>query len=255
LKLSIVTIHLNDISGLERTLHSLKPVLGSSQCEWLVIDGGSNASSVGGRTLSRCEALAEHFVSEPDDGIYDAMNKGIRLASGDYVLFLNAGDELHPEFSMALLQEALDNKNTTMAWGRVSVRDRVGKEYDRKSRSPGWLRYGMAVSHQAVFFNRLQLGKDPYDTDLEIAADYDLICRLYKRERRVERLDMPVCIYDLVGRSSANRRATLDEESSVRRHHFRIGRFIDWCIVQFKGFIWGLGTLVPAFRRTWSKFF
>ena len=122
-KLSIITIHLNDFPGFERTLKSLGPVLGNAHVEWIVIDGGSNLAKDKTGSFMLVRSLAAHFISEPDDGIYDAMNKGTQLASGGYVVYLNSGDELHPDFQFNKLAGALDDGAAGMIWGRYDVRD------------------------------------------------------------------------------------------------------------------------------------
>lgn len=254
--LTIITIHLNDFDGLFKTHNSLKTKLAADKVEWIVIDGGSKAPSIEQRpTLSLVKASADNYVSEPDDGIYDAMNKGTLLATGEYVLYLNAGDELHPEFSCEQLSVALQTHGAGMIWGKADVRDRNQKIYSRKTRNPGWLRYGTAVCHQAVFFKRSLLGSSPYDTRLSIAADYNLICRLYTAGESVKMLAMPVCVFDLVGKSGADKWLTLSEESDVRQKYFSVPNFFNVLITRFKLIIWQTGTLIPSFRRAWSRFF
>jgi putative colanic acid biosynthesis glycosyltransferase len=254
-KLSIITIHLNDFPGLQRTLRSLERVLRNSQVEWIVVDGGSDSEDDAGNVLTQAKSLAAHFVSEPDEGIYDAMNKGTLLASGEFVLYLNAGDELHAGFDIDKSVADPDTADAGMIWGRYDVRDRSDTVYSRKTRRPLWLRYGTAVCHQAVFFRRSLLGTYPYNTDLNIAADYDLICRLYTAGENIRFLDMPVCIFDLVGESGADKRRTLREEAGVRRKHFPVVGVFNVLITGFKLAIWQLGTLVPSFRRAWSRYF
>jgi len=252
-KLTIVTIHLNDFKGLQRTLQSLMLILGREDVEWCVVDGASDWQ--GGDTFEQVKSLTDCFISEPDKGIYDAMNKGTSLATGDYVLYLNAGDELHPDFQYDRFTDALFRSNAGMVWGRYDVRDHNETVYSRKTRRPAWLRYGTAVCHQAVFFKRSVLGSRPYDTELVIAADYDLICRLYTGGERIEMLDMPVCVFDLVGESGADKWQTLREVSSVRKKYFPIAGIFSGIIAVFKYLMWQTGTVFPAFRRAWSRVF
>ena len=254
-KLSIITVHLNNFPGLERTLGSLGRILGGTQVEWIVVDGGSDCVSDIKNIFMISKSLAAHLISEPDDGIYDAMNKGTLLASGEFVLYLNAGDELHSDFQLDNFVTGPVTGDAGMIWGKYDVRDRKGFVYSRKTRHPFWLRYGTAVSHQAVFFRRSLLGTSPYYTDLNIAADYDLICRLYTGGEQISMLDMPVCIFDLVGASGADKRLTLREESEVRRKYFPVIGFFNGAIINFKLILWHLGTIMPSFRRAWSRFF
>lgn len=254
-KLSIITIHLNDFIGLQRTLRSLERMLGNPQIEWILIDGGSDATKDTGRVLSETRSLATRFISEPDEGIYDAMNKGTVLADGELVLYLNAGDELHPEFEIEKLASDPIDDEAGMLWGRYDVRDKSGTVYSRKTRSPVWLRYGTAVCHQAVLFRRKLLGTSPYRTDLQIAADYDLICRLYTAGEKIHKLEMAVCIFELVGTSGTNKRLTLNEEARVRRKYFPFTGVFNLLITNFKLLMWNFGTFVPSFRRAWARYF
>lgn len=254
--LTIITVHLDDFDGLLRTYNSLRNKLSVDKMEWVVIDGGSDIQLQEQRQiLDLVKAFANHYVSEPDNGIYDAMNKGTKLATGEYVLYLNAGDELHQDFSFNTLKAAISDLETGMLWCRADVRDRTEKTYSRKTRRPVWLRYGTAVCHQAVFFKRSLLESNPYETDFSVAGDYDLICRLYTSGERIKLLDMPVCIFDLVGKSGTDKRLTLNEESSVRQKYFAIPGFASRIIMEFKYLVWQTGTVLPSFRRVWSKFF
>jgi putative colanic acid biosynthesis glycosyltransferase len=254
--LTIITVHLNDFEGLSRTYESIRSRLSTSDVEWIVIDGGSNIQSTEQReSLSLAQNYANHFVSEPDNGIYDAMNKGTRLAISEYVLYLNAGDKLHPDFSFETFAEAISGLDASMLWCRADVRDRTGKVYPRKTRQPVWLRYGTAVCHQAVFFRRPALGFNPYEMKYSVAGDYDLICRLYTSGARIELLDIPVCIFDLIGKSGTDKRLTLTEESEIRQQYFPIPEFVNRAILEFKYLVWQTGTFLPSFRRAWSRFF
>ena len=87
--------------------------------EWVVIDGDSELQDGHPEIFQRVNSLATHFISEPDNGIYDAMNKGTRLASGDYVLYLNAGDELHPDFDPEQLSHLFEETSPEMVGGSL----------------------------------------------------------------------------------------------------------------------------------------
>ena len=147
MKVSVVTIHLNDFAGLNRTFNSLKLSRCFNHLEWIIIDGDSELTD-GGLFFEQVKSSADHFLSEPDKGIYDAMNKGTRLASGDYILYLNAGDELHPDFESALLDHLAAGASPDMIWGRCEVHYLDGSKIQVKTRSPSWAWYCMPAFHQ-----------------------------------------------------------------------------------------------------------
>lgn len=252
--LSIVTVHLNDFEALQRTRDSLQPLLESRLAEWIMVDGGSMPGGPREASIMAAAQLkADRFITEPDRGIYDAMNKGIALASGDYLLFLNAGDLLHPDFRADILLEELHEQAPDMAWGECFDIDRTGRQYRRRPRGTAWLRLGMPVSHQAIFFSRRILPTPAYDTRYRYAADYDLLCRLLAGGARILHLDQPVCVFDLEGRSSRNKRVALNEESEVRRQRLETSWLMDGVIRRAKLAVWGLSSLLPMSRAAWRR--
>lgn len=254
--LSIITVHLNDFEGLFKTFKSLDSFGFKKGFEWIVIDGKSFSDSKEKTDyLELIQNEASVFISEPDRGIYDAMNKGTNLANGKYILYLNAGDKLHPNFPMHSVIKYLNTSESTMIWGTADVQDRTGAIYARKTRSPGWLYYGTAVFHQAIFFRRSAIGNQPYDLGFDIAADYDLVCGLYKADHAIELVSWQICIFDLLGKSGENKRLTLQEEAIVRQKHFKVPSFLNRSIMWFKYLLWHFGTLAPSFRKAWSHFF
>ena len=103
--ISIITVNFNDKIGLERTLESVFSQ-NFRNFEYLVIDGGSNDGSKD--LLEKNSEKINYWVSEPDKGIYNAMNKGISFAKGEYLIFLNSGDHLKNENSLEIAQKSID---------------------------------------------------------------------------------------------------------------------------------------------------
>jgi putative colanic acid biosynthesis glycosyltransferase len=235
MNVSIVTVHLNDFDGLNNTYHSLRRLLVSRQINWLVIDGGSEVTT---EEQEKCFDLiaseADIFISEPDSGIYDAMNKGTRLASADYVLYLNAGDELHPSFELEKLIQTIKLKQAVMIWGCCQVQYKSGSTVGIKTRSPSWAWYGMPVCHAAIFFEREALGDNPYDTRFHIGADYDLVCRLVTSGAKVVRFDSLISVFHRGGLSDVNRDAALQEENEIRLKNFKIPILVGNAIKHFR---------------------
>jgi putative colanic acid biosynthesis glycosyltransferase len=250
---SIVTVHLNDFDGLNSTYHSLRRLLVSRQINWLVIDGGSEVTTEEqGKCFDLIKSEADIFISEPDSGIYDAMNKGTRLASSDYVLYLNAGDELHPDFELEKLIQMIKFNQPVMIWGCCFVQYQSGSIVEIKTRSPSWAWYGMPVCHAAIFFQRKALGDNPYDTRFHIGADYDLVCRLVTSGATVAHFSSLVSIFHRGGISDVKRDAALQEENVIRLKNFRIPSIVGSVIKSFRA-ISGRLAQVAWLRGLWRR--
>ncbi len=176
---SIVTVVLNELPGLLRTAQSLASQT-RTDAEWIVIDGASTgADQVTKEMLSPSPAT---FISEPDAGIYDAMNKGWKEASGDWVLFLNAGDTLCQDRTLADVIPQLEESETDWAFGMVRNVDNQGKVIGIQNASP-FNRMGHAlgnttVPHQATFMRKDLLERlGGFNPHIGTAADQELIYR------------------------------------------------------------------------------
>lgn len=173
--LSIVTVVRNDARRLLRTLESVARQK-SDRIEYLVVDG---ASSDGTPDLIRShQGLIDRWVSEPDAGIYDAMNKGTRLCTGRYLMFLNAGDELIAD--VATLVEASPGE-CVLLYGRANMLFPDGSlSYvkGKRIRSPQRFLKGMPLCHQAIIYRRDVMPS--YDTSFLIMSDRLLTYRLVR---------------------------------------------------------------------------
>lgn len=178
--LSIVTINLNNSSGLISTFNSIHLCLQSPSVEWIVVDGASTDDSVKNLTQQLENNFYEDRVrveSNPDCGIYDAMNKGVALATGKYLMFLNSGDRL---FDCRLLKswvaEVLNNGLPQRSYF-------FGFKYQgklRECRPQFWLYWKMMTSHQAMLIHKSTFNFYKYDLRFRFAADYHLMCFLVK---------------------------------------------------------------------------
>ncbi|MFV0624145.1 glycosyltransferase family 2 protein [Sphingomonas sp. ac-8] len=174
-RLSIVTVVRNDAAGLERTRRSLTEQ--TVAFEWIVVDGAST-DGTRERVLALFALEQARGVSEPDGGIYDAMNKGLRLARGDYVLFLNAGDHLAGPAALAQASAAIAAAGSPdivffasrMAFGRRTIL--------RPVKRPTYLRHGQPALHQATFVRRTRHLAHPFTPAYRICGDYDALARM-----------------------------------------------------------------------------
>lgn len=157
-KFSIITVTYNAGAVLEDTIQSVITQT-YKNVEYIIVDGGSKD-----RTLQIIEQYKEHIhtvISEPDKGLYDAMNKGIKLATGDYLCFLNAGDELHEDDTLQLMVHSITESTLPdVLYGDTAIVDEEGHFLHMRRLAPpenlNWKSFkeGMLVCHQAFFARR-----------------------------------------------------------------------------------------------------
>ncbi|WP_081858719.1 glycosyltransferase family 2 protein [Pseudorhizobium pelagicum] len=205
--ISIVSIVLNDAVGMQRTAQSIIEQ-SDVPLEWIVIDGGS----VDGTTtvLQQLRPHIRHLVSEPDGGIYDAMNKGLRLSNGDYVVFMNAGDSFSGphclrDVSQALRRsiEELELPDILLSGARLIFPS--GNSYYKPPRPPSYVKHSLPGNHQSTFV-RTSLHKDnEFPTDYKICGDYAAIASMISRGATVLTADIEVARRDTSLNSTAVR--------------------------------------------------
>lgn len=210
MKLSIITVNYNNADGLRATMQS---VAGQSckEFEYVVVDGGSTDGSV--EAIRENEAFIDRWVSEPDGGIYEAMNKGVAMASGEYVLFLNSADCLAGEGVMAEVVPKLGEKDFYM--GGVMRQERGGVlVYPPKVLRASFLLMNY-LPHQATFIRRQLLVDRPYRVQYRIAADWEqMVYELIVRGRSYELLEICITLFDVKGISSI--RSTYEKQQTER---------------------------------------
>jgi glycosyltransferase involved in cell wall biosynthesis len=194
-RISIITVVFNAGEKVEQTI---KSVLEQDylNIEYIVIDGGSTDGTV--PIIKKYADRITHWVSEPDKGVYDAMNKGIDAATGDWLYFLGAGDTLLN--ILAQLAPLLKDHNK-IYYGDVYRLD-TKRLYDGEFSS-----FRLAVRnicHQAIFYPAAALKKHRYNTKYKIQADHNLNMELYgDKQFRFEYIPMVICNYEGEGISEA----------------------------------------------------
>ena len=221
---SVVTVVRNDAQGLERTMDSVASQ-DYSPMESVVVDG---ASTDGTRdVVLRREAEIHRWVSEPDGGIYEAMNKGARLATGEYVCFLNAGDRFAS--TDTVLRMFLPPPLAELVWGDCIIESRKGEEYDGARDVLKNLHRQMTVCHQSLFVKRSALLARPFDESFRIAADYDFLCERLLAGASWEHRPFPVSRIDDRGASARIFRTSIREKRRISLARFPAKR----CAVLF----------------------
>lgn len=209
--LSIITVNLNNRDGLQRTIDS---VVGQTftDYEWIVIDGGSTDGS---REL--IEQYADHFAywcSEPDKGIYNAMNKGIAHAKGEWLQFLNSGDWLYEDTTL----EKVFSKEyeADILYGNIIQTDKnVRQSITFDSDLTLSILYYQSLPHQSSFLRRKLFINKEYNENLKIVADWAFFLECALKKKRFIHIDFYVSYYDSTGISSTNRELVLKERDSV----------------------------------------
>ena len=224
MKISIITATYNAEATLERTLQSVAQQT-YSDIEHLIIDGASTD-----RTLEIARQYPHAIVfSEPDKGLYDAMNKGLQRATGDYLCFLNAGDKLHSKETLAHIASSIsDGSPIGVIYGDTHIVDAQGNFLRNRRLTPPehltWKSFkeGMLVCHQAFYINR-QIAL-PYDMTYHFSADFDWCIRCMKEgeKRGMQNLYLhePVADYLAEGMTTANHQASLKERFQIMAKHY-----------------------------------
>jgi len=228
--ITIVTVTYNAELTLERTLKSVE-MQTHGNVEHIIMDGASKDG-----TLAIAQAYKERnddrdirIVSEPDKGLYDAMNKAIDIANGEYICFLNAGDKLHnPQTLEYIVHIAQHNPNAGVIYGDTDIVDDNGMKLRNRRLSPPkyltWKSFknGMLVCHQSFYAKRSIV--PAYDLTYRFSADFDWCVRIMKKAAT---MSMPLVNSHLTladylseGMTTVNHKASLKERFAIMRKHY-----------------------------------
>ncbi|KQN34651.1 glycosyl transferase family 2 [Pedobacter sp. Leaf41] len=213
-KLTVITIVYNNVRDIERTINS---VLNQTytQIEYIIIDGKSTDGTLA--IIETYKSKISKIVSEPDKGIYDAMNKGLALATGDYVLFMNSGDEIYDEQTVEDVFASAPGAD--IYYGETEMyndnweslgrrRHEAPEKFDWKS-----FKYGMNISHQAIYIRRNIIA--PYDLTYKYSSDIDWIIKAAKKASSIVNVHRYVAKYLVGGMSKKKHRESLKERFNI----------------------------------------
>lgn len=223
---TIVTVCYNAEATIEQTIRS---VLGQSYpfIEYIIIDGASTDGTMS--IVNRYASDISKIVSEPDKGLYDAMNKAIALATGDYISFLNAGDKLHTiEIISDMVETINGNVLPGVLYGDTDIVNSAGLFIRKRRLSPpaclSWksFRQGMLVCHQS-FYARRDLVTD-YDLHYRFSADFDWCIRVMKQAEAkgavLHNTFLVLTDYLAEGMTTRNHKASLKERFHIMAHYY-----------------------------------
>ncbi|MFO6423833.1 glycosyltransferase family 2 protein [Motilimonas sp. KMU-193] len=199
-KISVITVVYNGRQDIQSTIESVANQ-DYPHIEFIVVDGGSSDGTVD--ILSSNNNVIDKWISEKDKGIYDAMNKGVKLATGDYVIFMNAGDLFFTPNAVSKCISTLCSSDVLYGNHWVIGARRVNGLQTAKAIEH--LNKGMVCSHQSMFFRRSTLIDNPFSFDYGSAGDYELICRLYSKGFEFNRVDEVIAYYQAGGVSDVKR--------------------------------------------------
>ncbi|WP_299286705.1 glycosyltransferase family 2 protein [uncultured Mucilaginibacter sp.] len=237
--LSVITVVFNNAKDVERTMLS---VLNQTypNIEYLVVDGKSTDGTV--KIIEKYRERLAVFISEKDAGIYDAMNKGLALAKGGYVVFMNSGDEFYEKDTVKTVFATAPDAD--IYYGETEmVNEQLQSLGQRRHKSPEnftWkdFKYGMSVSHQAIFIRRNLA--EPYDLKYQLSADIDWILTAAKKARKIVNVHQYVAKYLVGGMSKKKHRQSLLERFAIMRKHYGLlPTVLNHFVIAFNlGFYW-----------------
>jgi len=218
-KISVITIVFNNAADIERTMLS---VLEQTyvNIEYIIVDGLSTDGTID--IIKKYEGNLAKLISEKDEGIYDAMNKGLSAATGDYVLFMNSGDEIYAKDTVANV--FANAEDADIYYGETEMIDALGKSLgQRRHKVPAYFtwrsfKYGMSVSHQAIYVKRTIA--EPFDRRYHLSADTDWILKAAKKAGKIVNVHQYVAKYLVGGMSKKRHRQSLQERFDIMKRHY-----------------------------------
>lgn len=232
MKLTIITITFNAERFLRKTIQN---VLAQTyqNIEYIIVDGKSTDRTVD--IIKECEAdfcvngIDFKWISEPDKGLYDAMNKGLRMATGDFVWFINAGDKIYDSTTAQRVADALaDNADADVVYGQTLIIDQNDEPCgERHKIAPVSLEFrhmlnGLVVCHQSIVV-RKEIAP-AYDLRYHYSADYDWVCGVLEQSRKNIYIDGYLSKFMQSGISAKNRKASWIERYKIMCQHFGVVR-------------------------------
>ncbi len=223
---SIITVTYNAEATIEVTLHSVQQQT-YRQIEHIIVDGGSKD-----HTLSIIEKYKDsylHVISEPDKGLYDAMNKGIRLAKGDYLCFLNAGDTFHEVDTLEKIvngnrELSIVNRQSSILYGQTAIvnadRQFLRMRHHTAPEVLTWksFKQGMLVCHQAFLVKRTLA--EPYNLHYKYSSDFDWCIRMMKKADVITNTHLILIDYLDEGMTTRHHKASLLERLRIMAKHY-----------------------------------
>ncbi len=238
---SLITVTRENCAGLAATGRSLPPA-NRALYEWLVVDGAS-----GDGTLAYLKGSAARWSSAPDSGLYDAMNKGLSVARGAYVLFLNAGDRLAPGGVLETLAAVLRLRPRQPDFIYADALEDGG--FVKPARPHGQARAGMFTHHQAMLYHRDIVTGLRFDERYRIAADYKFTLQALARPSAVFYWPRPLCVFEPGGLSQRAPSQGRREQARIRSELGMASAMENFLVGARQSAAWRLRARFPGLYR------
>ena len=212
-KISIITITYNSEKTLEETIKSIK-AQNYDNLEYIIVDGGSTDSTLD--IVKKYSDVVSKYISEPDEGISDAFNKGILMAQGDIIGIINSDDMLC-DGALIKLASAYDGE-TDVYYGNAMICDEDGVRTSilTSSKDLSSMPYSFCIVHPATFVTKNAYDKyGVFDKNIRCTMDYDLLLRYYKAGAKFKYLDENISVYRTGGTNMKLRKITIDEVRDI----------------------------------------
>ena len=226
LPLSIITLSNNSLSNLKRTYQSLNEQKSSSLkfVEWIIVDNNSNDGTSEFINSIIEKNLRIIFKSEPDKGIYDAMNKGFFLCNSENLIFLNSGDTFYSKNTLEFVLNYTNNfyKKKIIFFGANRIFSKNNK-YISKKRFPkpiSYINWGMPTNHQSIIYPTTLFKEIKFNDKFKIAGDYDHLCRCYRRNYPMEKCNTIISNFymDGISNQSIHFNSATKEVLHIKKH-------------------------------------
>ncbi len=231
--ISIITVVFNGEKYLEETIQSVINQT-YSNVEYIIIDGGSSDGTLD--IIKKYEGKIDYWVSEKDKGIYDAMNKGIDVASGEWINFMNAGDGFYADDVLDKIFILNQYKNKNILYGDVETNYGNFRAIHKAGNLIN-LNKSMQFSHQSTFFNAKYHKSSKYDLAYKLSADYLNIISIYSREKETfSYLNIPISVVNTEGVSEINIFNSVLEHwravKQIKNSSFKIDLFYSFSLIK-----------------------
>lgn len=220
MKISVVTVCYNEEKNIAKTVRSVLHQT-SGDFEYIVCDGKSKDNTVSIAESFRADfeakGISYRILSEKDGGVYFGMNNGIDLATGDYVIFINAGDRFHSDNVIEAITSEIKDRRPEVIYGNCAMVDRgaVNIVYAKHEN----LECNMSICHPSTLVRSDIIKQNKFDTSFKIAADYNMMLTLYCNHCEFFKIELVISDFFLDGISSVNVTQSLKEACRVKKQH------------------------------------